>query len=48
VVLRWDDFVPLEQLIDQYPSRPPYELEASDLAVRAPAVEQSPKGDGYD
>lgn len=48
VVLRWEDFAPLEALIDQYLSRPPYELEASELATRAAAIDRQPEGDDYD
>jgi hypothetical protein len=48
VVLRWEDFAPLEALIDQYLSQPPYELEASDLATRAAAIDRQPEGDDFD
>lgn len=48
VVLRWDDFAPVERLIDQYLVSPSYELEASDLAVRAAAVDAAPEGDDFD
>jgi hypothetical protein len=48
VVLRWDDFMPLETLIDQYLAEPPYELNASDVAVRAQAVDEQPEGADFD
>ena len=48
VVLRWDDFAPLEHLIDQYLTEPPYELGASDLAVRAQRVDERPEGADFD
>lgn len=48
VVLRWEDFMPLESLIDQYLTEPPYELTASALAVRAQAVDEQPEGEDFD
>jgi hypothetical protein len=48
VVLRWDDFAPLEALIDRYLAEPPYELVASDLAVRAQAIDEQSDGAGFD
>jgi hypothetical protein len=48
VVLRWDDFMPLENLIDQYLAEPPHELGASALAVRAQAIDEQPEGVGFD
>ncbi len=48
VVLRWDDFTPLEALIDQYLAEPPYELSASDLAVRAQVIDEQPEGAEFD
>jgi hypothetical protein len=47
-VLRWEDFMPIEQLIDQYLVNPPYDLEASDLAVRADEIGEAPEGDDFD
>jgi hypothetical protein len=47
-VLRWDDFTAFESLIDEYLAEPPYELSASDLAVRAQAVDEQPEGAGFD
>jgi hypothetical protein len=48
VVLRWDDFTPLEALIDQYLAEAPYELGASDLAVRAQTIDEQPEGADFD
>ncbi len=47
-MLRWDDFAPVERLIDRYLAAPPYELGASDLAVRAQAVDAPPEGADFD
>ena len=48
VVLRWEDFMPLENLIDRYLAEPPYELGASALAVRAQAIDEQPEGGDFD
>lgn len=48
VVLRWEDFMPIEQLIDQYLVKPPFELQATDLAVRAAQIDAEPEGDDFD
>lgn len=48
VVLRWEDFMPIEKLIDAYLVNPPFELQASDLAVRAAAIDRQPEGDDYE
>ncbi|HWT94597.1 MAG TPA: hypothetical protein VN238_16495 [Solirubrobacteraceae bacterium] len=48
VVLRWEDFAPLETLIDEFLAAPPYELGASDTAVRAAALDREPEGDDFD
>lgn len=48
VVLRWEDFEPLEALIDRYLAAVPYDVSASDLAVRAEAIEREPEGDDFD
>ncbi len=48
VVLRWDDFAPLENLIDRYLAEPPHELGASALAIRAQTVDQRPEGADFD
>ncbi len=48
VVLRWDDFTPLEALIDRYLAEPPYDLTASELAIRAQALEERPEGADFD
>jgi hypothetical protein len=48
VVLRWSDFTPLEALIDRYLAEPPYELSASELAVRTRAVDARPEGADFD
>lgn len=48
VVLRWEDFMPIEKLIDEYLVHPPFELEASDLAVRAAAVDREPEGKAFE
>lgn len=47
-VVRWKDFEPMERLIDHYLTKPPYDLEASDLAIRAAAVDRQPDGDDFD
>lgn len=48
VVLRWDDFMPLENLIDQYLAEPPHELGASALAVRAQTIDDQLEGVDFD
>jgi hypothetical protein len=48
VVLRFDDFRPLEGLIDQYLAAPPYELGASELAIRAQPIDEQPEGADFD
>jgi hypothetical protein len=48
VVLRWEDFTPLEALIDRYLAEPPYDLSASDLAVRTPNIDERPEGADFD
>lgn len=48
VVLRWEDFTPLEALIDRCLAEPPYELSASDLAVRAQNIDERPEGADFD
>lgn len=48
VVLRWEDFMPIESLIDHYLAQPPYELTASELAVRAQAIDEQPEADDFD
>lgn len=48
VVLRWEDFDALEALIDRYLTEPPYDVTASDLAVRAAALDEEPEGDDVD
>ena len=48
VVLRWEDFDALEALIDRYLTEPPYDVTASDLAVRAEAIDREPEGDDFD
>lgn len=47
-LLRWEDFEPMEHLIDQYLVKPPFELEASELAVRASAIDREPDGEDFD
>ncbi len=42
VILHPDDFMSIEEIIDTYLSRPPYELVASDAAVAAHAVVETP------
>ena len=48
VVLRWDDFAPLESVIDRYLQNSPYDLAASDLAVRASEIDEQPEGSEFD
>lgn len=48
VVLRWDDFTPLEALINRYLAEPPYELTASEVAIRAQALDEQPEGADFD
>lgn len=48
VVLRWEDFDALEALIDRYITEPPYDVTASDLAVRAEAIDEEPEGNDFD
>jgi hypothetical protein len=42
VILHPEDFMSIEEIIDTYLSRPPYELVASDAAVEAHAIVETP------
>lgn len=48
VVLRFEDFKPLESLIDHYLAEPPYELRATELAIRAQSIDEQPEGADFD
>jgi hypothetical protein len=42
VILHPEDFMSIEEIIDTYLSRPPYDLVASDAAVEAHAIIETP------
>jgi hypothetical protein len=42
VILHPEDFMSIEEIIDTYLSRPPYELVASDAAVEVHAIVETP------